>query len=69
MQMFLSPVRVESLAFKNKKEISDFGDLEENRHVRDLLDSLKINESGSGSDYGENREEDGCDEESKSLLP
>ena len=47
MQMFLTPVTVESLSFKNTKEISDFGDLEENRHVRDLLDSLKINESAS----------------------
>ena len=57
MQMFLTPITVESLSFKNMKEISDFGDLEENRHVRDLLDSLKINESGS--DY-----EDGGQEES-----
>lgn len=47
MPMFLTPVTVDSLTFKNRKEISDFGDLEENRHVKDLIDSLKINESGS----------------------
>jgi hypothetical protein len=50
MPIFLTPVTVESLNFKNRKEISDFGDLEENRHVKDLLDSLKINESGSDQD-------------------
>lgn len=47
MPMFLTPVTVDSLTFKNRKEISDFGDLEENKHVKDLIDSLKINESGS----------------------
>lgn len=47
MPMFLTPVSVDSLTFKNRKEISDFGDLEENKHVKDLIDSLKINESGS----------------------
>jgi hypothetical protein len=50
MPIFLTPVSVESLTYKNRKEISDFGDLEENRHVLDFIDSLKINESGSDND-------------------
>jgi len=50
MPMFLTPVTVDSLTFKNRKEISDFGDLEENRHVKDLIDSLKINESASDNE-------------------
>jgi len=44
----LTPVTVDSLTFKNQREISDFGDIEENRHVQDLLMSLKINESSGG---------------------
>lgn len=60
MPMFLTPVTVDSLTFKNRKEISDFGDLEENRHVKDLIDSLKINESASDNDeeYTQHNEED-----------
>jgi hypothetical protein len=50
MPVFQTPVAVESMTFKNLKEISDFEGFEEDRRALEFSDNFNINYSASSSE-------------------